>query len=250
MLTYATFQNSITPGRNQLLAHLIMKNFNELTFVTGIFISIIFLSSYSYVSCEMTTIRKIINENIGKVFRVDVKTKDVTIMRLTAIIVGILSISLVPLLDNSASSLLEMTVSIPFTFVGSTFGILIIGIMIPWMGRRATFYGAIIALFMMIYYVLMAEIDLTNKRKLVSNSTEAHTKLASTELNYITPYYFLPSIVLLTCLNAFILSFLFGFQKSISINPKNLAPFLRQFLTHQVIVNSNTDSTFVLNDEN
>ncbi|CAG9808408.1 unnamed protein product [Chironomus riparius] len=252
MLTYAAFQNSNSIMNNKLLTQLLMKNFNQAPAVTGIFISIIFLSTFNYVSCELRTIRGIVNENVRKVFLIDTKTMDVTIMRLTAIIVSILSILLIPLLENSTSSLLELTISIPFTFIGSTLGILIIGIMIPWIGRRATFYGSVIALFMMIYYVMMAEIDFS-ERKLVSNSTEIHMKLIENDkqqFNYISSYYFFPSSVVLTCINAFILSFIFGFEKSIHINPKNFAPFMRNFISHhQVIENGSSDSNLILNDE-
>ncbi|XP_070503814.1 sodium-coupled monocarboxylate transporter 2-like [Chironomus tepperi] len=252
MLTYAAFQNSNIIMNNELLTQLLMKNFNQAPAVTGIFISIIFISTFNYVSCELRMIRGIVNENVRKIFLIDTKTMDVTIMRLTAIIVSILSILLIPLLENSTSSLLELTISIPFTFIGSTLGILIIGIMIPWIGRRATFYGSVIALFMMIYYVMMSEIDFL-ERKLVSNSTEIHMKLIEKDklqFNYISTYYFLPSSVLLTCINAFILSFIFGFENSIHINSKNFAPFMRNFISHhQIIENASSDSNLMLNDE-
>lgn len=188
------------------------------------------------------------------------------IMRGTVIVLGIISVALVYVVEH-LGPVLQLSMSLPATCVGSLFGVFSIGMFLPWIGKKSAFYGAVIAAFLMIYWVTRAQIDsarglihLATKPTSVEgchyNFTFVETTTAATpvdevtnESHHISYLYYMPLGAVITCLSAFILSFLFGFEDPNSVDPRLLAPFMRKYFTSKVlqtVVDNNDGSELII----
>lgn len=72
------------------------------------------------------------------------------IMRGTVLILGILSVALVYIVQH-LGAILQLSMSIPPACFAPLLGIYIIGFLLPWIGKRATLYGGIVAFFVVVY---------------------------------------------------------------------------------------------------
>lgn len=165
-----------------------------------------------------------------------------TIMRSTVLVFGALSVALVYVVER-LGSVLQLSMSVPPACLGSIFGVYMIGMFIPWIGRRAAFYGALISSTVIIYIVVRSQLDISNgllrfDEKITSvegcsyNFTfiDEPMPLANShkEFHHISYLYNLPLGALITCLAAFVLSFLFGFNDANSVDKSLLAPCMRK----------------------
>ena len=168
------------------------------------------------------------------------------IMRGTVVVLGVISVALVYVVEN-LGPVLQLSMSLPATCVGSLFGVFSIGMFLPWIGKRAAFYGALVAAVLMIYWVACAQIDSTRglvvfETKPTSvdgckyNFTIAESSTISTPVDdkrekthHMSYLYYMPVGAIITCLSAFILSFFFGFEDPSNVDPYLLAPFMRKY---------------------
>lgn len=166
------------------------------------------------------------------------------IMRSTVGVLGLASIALVYVVQN-LGSVLQMSMSLPATCMGSLFGSFLIGMFLPWIGKQATFYGAILGSINMIYIVTMTQIDVAKglvrfdtKETSVEGCTYNFTSTESTstpnidydkQFHHISYLYYMPLGALTTCASAFLLSFIFGFEDPCKVDPRLLAPSVRKY---------------------
>jgi solute carrier family 5 (sodium-coupled monocarboxylate transporter), member 8/12 len=165
------------------------------------------------------------------------------IMRGTVLFLGIVSVGLVYVVQH-LGSVLQLSMSVPSTFSGSVFGVFFIGMFFPWIGKRAAFLGAMMASSIMIYIVLRAQLDMMNgslhfETKPTSvegcsyNFTAADTpkpvEETVSQFHHISYLYYMPMGAILTCVFAFLLSFLFGFDDPNLVDPRLLAPVMRKY---------------------
>lgn len=166
------------------------------------------------------------------------------IMRGTVLVIGVLSVSLVYVVQN-LGPILQLSMSVPPTLTGSLFGVFLIGMFLPWIGKKGTFYGAIIASLVLVYIVVRSQLDIaaglinldtkiTSTEGCTYNFTAVQSLTASSvetekSFHHISYLYYMPLGATITCISAFILSFFFGFEDPSNVNPKLLAPFIRKY---------------------
>ena len=188
------------------------------------------------------------------------------IMRGTVLFLGVISIGLVYVVQH-LGSVLQLSMSVPATCIGSLFGIFTIGMFLPWINKRATFYGALIASSLMIYWVARAQYDMAHGHihfdtkptstegcdynfTIVAKPTPPPTPVAelNREFHHISYLYYMPLGAIITCLSAFILSFVLGFEDPNSIDPQLLAPFMRKYFASKAFqsVEDNNDGSETL----
>lgn len=173
------------------------------------------------------------------------------VMRGTVLILGSLSVALVYVVQH-LGSVLQLSMSVPAACVGSVFGIYTIGMFLPWIGKRATFIGALIASAVMIYIVARSQYDMahgmlhyetkmtsvdgcTYNFTIANNTTPATpTRDEDREFHHISYLYYMPLGAIITCMSAFILSFLFGFEDPDNVDPRLLAPFIRKYFNSHI----------------
>lgn len=176
------------------------------------------------------------------------------IMRSTVIIVGILSFTLIfgihRLTRRARSSILWMTIIIPSMLVGSSYGMLIIGLLLPWKGaRNEAFWTFFINCYHLsspccckqrffyqkffLFGVLFSFLSRKEKGArlyeplasllamtyyVIDSEHTPHYYWTGMSANFISYLHYLPATITLTCLNDFILSSMFGFDDTNSIS--------------------------------
>lgn len=174
------------------------------------------------------------------------------IMRGTVIVFGALAVAMVYVVEH-LGSVLQLSMSVPATILGTLFGVFMIGMFVPWIGKKATFYGALVGVSVMVYIVIRSQLDMATglikyDTKVTSvegcsyNFTltqQAHFPVASLEkeFHHISYLYYLPLGAIITCMASFILSFLFGFDDPNNVDPRLLAPCMRKYFNTRVVEN-------------
>ena len=164
-------------------------------------------------------------------------------MRGTVLFVGVLCVALVYVVER-LGSVLQLSMSIPATCIGSLFGAFMIGMFVPWIGKRATFNAALVGSAVMIYIVVRSQLDMSkglirNETKVTSvegceyNFTMPQTPAIAAptserEFHHISYLYYMPLGAIITCTAAVILSLFFGFEDPRSVDPQLLAPMIRK----------------------
>jgi solute carrier family 5 (sodium-coupled monocarboxylate transporter), member 8/12 len=241
-----------------------LKNVKEAFILNRLFLSI--AAALSSLSSGLNSLSALALEDYFKpMFKKDLSEKaSGYIMRGTVIVIGILSLALVYVVEH-LGPVLQLSMSLPATCVGSVFGVFIIGMFLPWIGKKAAFYGALIAAFLMIYWVARAQID--SARGLIHLATkptsvdgclynftfvEKPTEVAPVdgldEKFHISYLYYMPMGAIITCISAFILSFIFGFEDPSSVDPRLLAPVIRKYFPSKIFqeVKENNDGSEII----
>lgn len=170
------------------------------------------------------------------------------IMRGTVLVLGFVSVGLVYVVQH-LGSVLQLSMSVPATCTGSLFGVFIIGMFLPWIGKRASFLGAIIGSSIMIYIVVRAQLDMIHgsfrfetKPTSVDGCSYNFTlpvtpepvDEAEKQFHHISYLYYMPLGATITCVSAFLLSFIFGFDDPNQVDPRLLAPVMRKYFNSKV----------------
>jgi solute carrier family 5 (sodium-coupled monocarboxylate transporter), member 8/12 len=259
LLLYATYHDcdplttKLAKAKDQLIPLLVMKILKDIPGLPGLFIAGVFSAALSSLSSALNSMSAVVLEDYFKPFfknGISERTSAI-IMRGTVLILGIVSVLLVYVVQH-LGQVLQLSMSLPAMFQGSIFGIFMIGMFVPWIGKHATFFGALIATAVMCYVVIRAQIDngkglIYHETKITSvegctynftlavnatnvNSTIYHEK----QFHNISYLYYMPMGAIITMMSAFILSLIFGFEDPSNVDPQLLAPMIRKYFKSQV----------------
>jgi solute carrier family 5 (sodium-coupled monocarboxylate transporter), member 8/12 len=233
-LLYATFHDCdpLTTNRakskEQLLPLLVVSILKNTPELLGLFISGIFSAALSSLLSCLNSLSAIVLEDFVKpkfARKVSDKLSGI-ILRSTDIFFGILSYGLVHVVQL-LGSVLQLSISVIGASLGNLFGMFPIGLDLPWIGKRATFYGAFAALLTMMSCVFKAQLDIAQgitrfETKTTSikgcdyNFTIAATTieeiLQEKHFYHISYLYYSPVGAILRCLCASLFSLIFGFE--------------------------------------
>ncbi|KAG5681246.1 hypothetical protein PVAND_010697 [Polypedilum vanderplanki] len=257
LLLFATYHDcdplttKLAKAKDQLMPLLVMEILKDIPGLPGLFIAGVFSAALSSLSTGLNSMSCVILEDFCKPFvkREISESMSSLIMRGTVLVIGLLAVGLVYVVQH-LGSVLQLSMSIPTACFGPMLGVYVIGFTLPWIGRRATLFAAMFACFSMMCLVFkaQAEIALGNinfeTKPLTTEGCTYNFTLTSTlnatdvphEENHekhiwnISYLYYAPlgsSIVIIT---AFLLSFIFGFQDSSTVDSRLLAPFLRKYI--------------------
>lgn len=245
-------QTKLAKAKDQLMPLLVMEILKDIPGLPGLFIAGVFSAALSSLSTGLNSMSCVILEDFCKPFwksEISEATSSI-IMRGTVLVLGILAVALVYIVQHMGS-VLQLSMSIPTACFGPMLGVYVIGFTLPWIGRRATLFAAMIACFSMMCLVFkaQAEIALGNIRfqtKPLSTEGCTYSFNATSSLNATqTPFmdenrekhiyeisylYYAPLGSAIVIVTAFLLSFIFGFQDASSVDPRLLAPFLRKYI--------------------
>lgn len=170
------------------------------------------------------------------------------IMRGTVLVFGMLSLGLVYVVQH-LGPVLQLSMSLPATCTGSLFGVFAVGMFLPWIGKRATFYGAFVGSAIMIYCVVRAQVDMTQglvhydtkptsvegcSYNFTSAAVPKPVDEAEKRFHHISYLYYMPLGAIITCVSAFLLSFIFGFEDPNNVDPRLLAPVMRKYFNSRI----------------
>lgn len=166
------------------------------------------------------------------------------IMRGTVVVLGLISVGLVYVVERMGT-VLQLTMSLPSACAGCIFSAFMIGMFVPWIGRRAVFLGTLCGCAVMIYIGIRAQLDIANglmsfEEKPTSvegcdyNFTRIENSTPSTasfepKFHHISYLYYTPLGSIITGLAAFLFSCCFGFENPDNVDPQLLAPVMRKY---------------------
>lgn len=274
LLLYGTYHDcdplttKLVKKKDQLVPLLVMKIFKNIPGLPGLFIAGVFSgkilkanfafslfqnffltipAALSSLSSGLNSLSALVLEDYFKPLFKERLSEKMTglILRGTVVVLGVLSVALVYVVEQ-LGSVLQLSMSIPATCVGSLFGIFFIGMFLPWIGKRAALYGALIAAALMIVLVVRAEIDSVRglivwetkptsvdgcmyNFTILEDSKSTSVNATQTSPRHISYLYYLPLGAIITCLSAFILSLIFGFEDTNNVDSRLLAPFMRKY---------------------
>lgn len=173
------------------------------------------------------------------------------IMRGTVLVLGIVSVGLVYVVEH-LGAVLQLSMSLPATCQGSLFGTFLIGMFVPWIGRKPAFYGALCGSAVMIYIVVRSQLDMASglikyEQKITSidgcdyNFTRIETSTPfpptqsfDKEFHHVSYLYYMLMGTTITCTAAFLFSCMFGFEDPNNVDPQLLAPCMRSYLNSKI----------------
>lgn len=262
LLLYATYHDcdplttKLAKAKDQLMPLLVMEILKDMPGLPGLFIAGVFSAALSSLSTGLNAMSAVVLEDFCKPFMKNGVSEKLSkyIMRGTVLVLGVLSVALVYIVQHMGA-VLQLSMSIPTACFGPMLGVYIVGFVIPWIGKRAVLYGAIVGCISMMFVVFkaQAEMALGNMKfeyKPLSvdgcdynfttsvestfdgmSTTEPNLSDEQTKQIYHISYLYYTllgsSIVVLT---SFILSFMFGFEDPTDVDPRVLAPFMRKFI--------------------
>ncbi|KAG5682705.1 hypothetical protein PVAND_012039 [Polypedilum vanderplanki] len=268
LLTYAIYYNcdplttGLAKAKDQLLPLMVMENFTDIPGLAGFFVAGVFAAALSTLSTAYNSMAAVVFEDFFKRNSKKGVSDAMTfiIMRGTVLAFGTVSVLLVYIVQHMGQ-LLQLTFSIPATSLGPMLGVFIIGLMIPWIGKRATFYSVIIVYFSMLAFVLKAQFQVaqgtikfderpTSTEGCLYNFTSDFTtttississttlipevEIAPTPRRTISYLYFTLLGGIFVILFSVLLSICFGFENPKKVDPQCLAPFMRKFIKSEI----------------
>ena len=257
LLLFATYHDcdplttKLAKAKDQMVPLLVLEILKDLPGLSGLFIAGVFSAALSSLSTVLNSMSAVVLEDFFKPFvKKDISERATGfILRGTVLFLGVLSVVLVYVVEKLGSTVLQLSMSVPVTCMGPLFAIFMIGLMLPWFNKKATFYAAIMACVMMCYMVIASQLDMASgvikydiKPMSVDGCTYNFTISLPTvppptpekELHHISYLYFMPFGALLTIGLSFTLSFFFGFEDPYKVDPRLLAPFVRKYFRPHV----------------
>ena len=265
LLLFATYHDcdplttKLAKAKDQLMPLLVMEILKDLPGLPGLFIAGVFSAALSSLSTGLNAMSAVVLEDFCKPFMKNEISESMSkyIMRGTVLVLGVLSVCLVYVVQHMGA-VLQLSMSVPTACFGPMLGVYIVGFTLPWIGKRATLYGAITGCICMMTIVFKAQAEMalgnmkfeykplsvqgcdynfttsdnsttldylitTESATVANEQTEKHIY----NISYL--YYTLmgSSVVVIT---ATLLSLLFGFQDATEVDSRLLAPFLRKYI--------------------
>lgn len=232
--------------RDQLLPLLVMETFKDLPGLTGFFISGIFSAALSSISTGLNSMSAVVLEDFFKAFKKSEMTTltSTIVMRGTVLFLGILGVGLVYVVEMLGATILQLTLSVPTACFGPLFGVYIIGFFLPWINKRGTFYGSIIAFVIMMAYVFKVQaemalghikfptkpvsIDGCLNATVITNLKAKQLPIDSSIYKISYLYYTLIGTLLVLVI-ASVFTIFFGLEETRKIDERLLAPFVRKY---------------------
>lgn len=262
LLLYATYHDcdplttKLASAKDQLMPLLVMEILKDMPGLPGLFIAGVFSAALSSLSTGLNAMSAVVLEDFCKPFMKNGVSERLSkyIMRGTVLVLGVMSVALVYIVQHMGA-VLQLSMSVPTACFGPMLGVYIVGFVIPWIGKRAVLYGAIVGCVSMMFVVFKAQAEMalgnmkfeykplstegcdynftTSLESTLDDMTTTESTVADEQgkqiyhISYL--YYTLlgSSIVVMT---SFLLSFAFGFEDATEVDPRLLAPFLRKFI--------------------
>ncbi|CRL02233.1 CLUMA_CG015346, isoform A [Clunio marinus] len=254
LLLYATYHDcdplttKLAKANDQLVPLLVMQILKDIPGLPGLFIAGVFSAALSTLSSNLNSMAAVALEDYFKpVFKNKIsETMSGFVMRGTVLIIGVLSVALVYVVQH-LGSVLELSMRLPAACVGGMFGIFTIGMFLPWIGKRATFYGALVSSAVMTYIVVRSQLDLARgvigyetkstsvegcqyNFTLIENlSKPIHDDEIAGQFHHMSYLYYMPFGAMIGIVSSVILSMFFGFEDPNNVDSKLLAPMVRKY---------------------
>ena len=262
LLLYATYHDcdplttKLAKAKDQLMPLLVMDILKDIPGLPGLFIAGVFSAALSSLSTGLNAMSAVVLEDFCKPFMKNGISERLSkfIMRGTVLALGALSVALVYVVQHMGT-VLQLSMSVPSACFGPMLGVYIVGFLIPWIGKRSVFYGAVVGCISMMLIVFKAQTEMalgnmqfeykplsvsgcgynftlsdeTTFENLTTTTAPTTEEPDNKQIYHISYLYYtlLGSLIVVT--TSFILSFVFGFEDPTEVDSRLLAPFLRKY---------------------
>lgn len=250
LLLYATYHDcdplttKLAKAKDQIMPLYVMEILKKLPGLSGLFIAGVFSAALSSLSTALNSFAAVVLEDFCKPYVSDISERtSAIIMRATVLIIGVLTVAMVYVVQHMGS-VLQLALTVPSICFGPMLGVYIIGLMIPWIEKRATLYGALTGCTAMIAFITKVQIEvargnITYPTKPVSidgckydfpmsNATNTmHLEPESSFFHLSFMYYTLFGSIIVV-VSAVVYSLIFGFNDPSDVDLRLLAPFIRK----------------------
>lgn len=258
LLLYAMYHDcdplttKLATVKDQLLPLLAMETLKDYPGLSGLFVSGIFSAALSSASTVLNSMSAVVLYDCFNALRKKNLSKRGTelVMRGTVIVAGIVAVLLVYVVEN-LGAVLQLSMSIPGAVGGPLLGVFIIGIMIPWIGGRATFYASISSTILTFCIIFKAQMEVMNGHITIPTkptsvdgcsynfTASAPANVTKTEYDHDQIYhmsylYYTAFGSILVIVKAVALSFYFGFKDARKVDQRLIAPFMRKYIEFKV----------------
>lgn len=279
LLLFATYHDcdplttKLAKEKDQMMPLLVMEILKDYPGLPGLFIAGVFSAALSSLSTGLNAMSAVVLEDFCKPFMKNGISERMSsyVMRGTVLVLGILSVLLVYVVQH-LGSVLQLSMSIPTACFGPMLGVYFVGLILPWIGKRAVFYGAITGCVSMMYIVFkaQAEMALGNMKfdfkplsvdgcdynfTVIENTRQddfatTGSTIASDDhekhIYHISYLYYCLMGSTIVAVTSFLLSFIFGFQDPTDVDSRLLAPFMRKYINSK---NSKQQKFKIVNDK-
>lgn len=248
---YATYHDcdplttKLAKEKDQLLPLLAIETLRSYPGLSGLFVAGVFSAALSSASTALNSLSAVILMDFCGNFKLTKRTSGL-IMRGTVLILGIVAVLLVYVVQY-LGAVLQLAITINGAFGGPLLGVFVVGVLLPWIGGKATFIASIVGSVTMISMILKAQLEVINgnvKPVFKPLSTDGcEYNFTSTIINtfndaendekhfYHVSYLYYTGIgTILVIFLSFLLSFLFGFQDATKVDQRLIAPFMRKYI--------------------
>ena len=221
-------------------------NFGIFSGVPGIFIAGVFSAALSTLSTVLNALSAIILQDFVKPFvkgPVSIKLSDY-VMRGTVIVFGLIAFGLVFVVEK-LGTVLQLAISFGSMSLGPMLGIFTMGMFMPWINATSALIGGALGMMSSAYIVLRAQADIASGTLRfpqmpvsVEGCTYEFANVTKTEfdfdgvdksLHHISYLYYTMAGTLVSCAVGCLTSFIVGHNDLRNMDPKLVAPFLRNF---------------------
>lgn len=245
----------LAKAKDQLMPLLVMELLKNIPGLPGLFIAGVFSAALSSLSTSLNSMAAVVLEDFYKPFSKSPisERKSAIIMRSTVAISGIISVALVYVVQHMGS-VVQLTIAFASICFAPMLGIFLIGMFLPWIGKKATLYSAVLGCIGMAVFVAKVQTEVSQgnikfptKPVSVEGCQYEFTKINRTSLIEEYPedmektifhisflyYNVLGTFFVVIC--SALLSFFFGFNDASEVDTKLLAPCLQNYFTNAKI---------------
>jgi insulin-like growth factor 2 mRNA-binding protein 1 len=261
LLLYATYHDcdplttKLAKAKDQIMPLYVMRILKNLPGLSGLFIAGVFSASLSSLSTALNSFAAVVLEDFCKPYvKNEISEKmSAIIMRATVLIVGVVTVALVYVVQHMGS-VLQLAMTVPSICFGPMLGVYIIGILIPWIEKRATLYGALTGCAAMIAFISKVQIEIAmghityptkpvsvegctyefnsvNVTNMLYNEGPQETERDFYHLSFM--YYTLLGLTIVI-VSSVVYSLIFGFNDPSDVDVRLLAPFIRKYFVIDV----------------
>jgi Na+/proline symporter len=237
--------------KDQMIPIFVMDILGDYPGIPGVFIAGVFSAALSTLSTVLNAMSAIVLQDFVKPLvkgPVSIKMSDY-VMRGTVIVFGLIAFALVFIVEK-LGTVLQLAISFGSLSLGPMLGIFTMGMFMPWISATSALIGGACGMMSSAYIVLRAQADIASgvlrfpqMPVSVEGCTYHFANVTQVDFDYdgidkslhhISYLYYTMAGTLVSCAVGCVASFFVGHNKLKDMNPKLVAPFLRNFYFYNI----------------
>ncbi|XP_058984473.1 sodium-coupled monocarboxylate transporter 1 isoform X1 [Musca domestica] len=244
----------LAKAKDQMVPLMVMETLKSLPGMAGLFVAGVFSAALSSLSTGLNSLAAVFLEDYIKPFKKTPLTERQTawIMRLTVVIIGIISVALVLVIQFLGHAVIQLSTTLASVTGGPLLSLFLMGLLMPWINSKSAISGCIVAFVTMTWICIKCQIalatgELVYPEKPFSTEgctydfepkmTPANATIIDTSSKTFAQYIYQMSFFFYAAVGCFIsvavahlASCAFGRNDPATMNRQLFPPFVRKFI--------------------